>query len=791
MTDTVAHGALDDSVKLRDFASPRPAGLGPPALAILIAGFGAALLAVGALTHDIPGINGFRSAVSFLFPVRRIGTYAALPYVAVPALALAGIVAALRVRLRPVVAGLLFGIGIESYGLAFPYLAYLMAVQPGGKALLWAISAVGAAIVLTGSALLYARAEDTRLALRRQVSGLPLPLVVMSLASAMALYLAVVVPSQPTQAGWQSLLGASGAPRWFALEPFLLASIGLAAVAGSAGRARAVIGGVLAGLGLTGTISFGSMVIWTGALGVGSAHVGSYLGLAGALGFLVAGLLAAASARAAKAVTARQEPGVGSPAETSAAASRESTRLLSATAQLDPRFARRVVRDVVKDDYRAVAPSFGVSLGSVLRQCIAARGRHLARNVLLVALTPLLVLGLAHLRTSSGAVLVLIVFVVAWAANLTASWTARHRVATRCLTHHNYDPGRATRYLTAGADQRIRELEEAESTNVVVYSGYSPFVGSGFNQTRWSFAVNVERGREEPHGTRCRPRAFAVDELEASVGSHLDRLGMDLRIFDRLYVDGELVRDEPRIVPDRFHRPRTRIDPDELAQLADEGVGRRFSSVTISGWAGELVYTLFLSFSRTGASLFADATCCLLLPPQEDHRRVDSIEPRPFIAERLRAAAGAALATVRLPLDSWAARGEAAPVWRAWRRRVGGRRAIATNPRYDYGAVAGVREVAQSNRYRRYFQFADRDMYGKILDREIFAAVTEFLAQHDVDTSDLEERQAAVLNYGVMVTGGRLDAESLAVGAKAQSTVSGGLHRLAGKATGSAPTGGS
>ena len=134
-------------------------------------------------------------------------------------------------------------------------------------------------------------------------------------------------------------------------------------------------------------------------------------------------------------------------------------------------------------------------------------------------------------------------------------------------------------------------------------------------------------------------------------------------------------------------------------------------------------------------------------------------------------------------MDALRALGEAKPAWTAWRRRVGGRRAIASNPRYDYGALAGVREVAQSNRYRRYFQFADRDMYGKILDREIFDAVRLFLAEHDVDTSDFEERQFAVLNYGVMVTGGRLQADSLAVGAQARSTVAGGLQRLASRAS--------
>ena len=104
--------------------------------------------------------------------------------------------------------------------------------------------------------------------------------------------------------------------------------------------------------------------------------------------------------------------------------------------------------------------------------------------------------------------------------------------------------------------------------------------------------------------------------------------------------------------------------------------------------------------------------------------------------------------------------------------------------------MAGVREVAQSNRYRRYFQFADRDMYGKILDQEIFDAVRIFLAEHEIDTSDFEERQLAVLNYGVLVTGGRLEADSLAVGAQAQSSVTAGLQRLASRATPAASTGG-
>jgi hypothetical protein len=160
-----------------------------------------------------------------------------------------------------------------------------MAVQPGGKALLWAVPSAGAATVLAGSALLYARAEDAERAPEHQRTGLSLPLVVLSVAAASALLATIVLPSQPTTAGWESLLGSSGPLRWFAVEPFLLALGGLMAVIGSAGRARATIGGVLAGLGVAGGISFGSMVLWTGAAGAGSAHAGSYVGLGDRSGF--------------------------------------------------------------------------------------------------------------------------------------------------------------------------------------------------------------------------------------------------------------------------------------------------------------------------------------------------------------------------------------------------------------------------------------------------------------------------------------------------------------------------
>jgi hypothetical protein len=42
-----------------------------------------------------------------------------------------------------------------------------------------------------------------------------------------------------------------------------------------------------------------------------------------------------------------------------------------------------------------------------------------------------------------------------------------------------------------------------------------------------------------------------------------------------------------------------------------------------------------------------------------------------------------------------------------------------------------------------------------------------FLDEHDIDTSEIRERRALILNSGIIVQGGDVTAESLAVGAGA------------------------
>jgi hypothetical protein len=61
-------------------------------------------------------------------------------------------------------------------------------------------------------------------------------------------------------------------------------------------------------------------------------------------------------------------------------------------------------------------------------------------------------------------------------------------------------------------------------------------------------------------------------------------------------------------------------------------------------------------------------------------------------------------------------------------------------------------------------------MYIKILERTILDAIIEFLDEHNIETSDIKQRQTTILNSGVIVHGGNVTAETLAVGEGSKAT---------------------
>jgi hypothetical protein len=448
----------------------------------------------------------------------------------------------------------------------------------------------------------------------------------------------------------------------------------------------------------------------------------------------------------------------------------EASRYLSAAAYLDRRFADRVVERVLRERHRAVAPSYGVDLHAVVRHCLAARRHRFVRALvlavlLLVTFPVFLALGASPLGAAIRVVL------LAWGIVFVSRCINRYEILAGQLLRDRFDVRSAPRASTRD-EKLIRELERHQLANVTVYSGFSPFVGSGLDRGGWSFVVDIRRGKTGLAGAQ-QPMAFEVEELYSAVLETVRSLHIPtLRVEDRLFMNGRDVRGERWILPDDYARPLPWVDPAVVHEYlrAPTHRVRHYLTVQLVDWKGELVLSLFLRFNVVGGSLFVEGNYFLLPPVKEQYHAVDDFSAFPDLRALAREVALSALwAPFLLVLAPFEVVERLFARWTRWLERRATRRQIRNRPMFDYGAATTVRQEGMSGNFRHYFQKLDELMYIKLVQKKVFESAATFLDTRGIDTGELRERQSTILNSGVIITGGEIRAQSLAVGSGARA----------------------
>lgn len=460
-------------------------------------------------------------------------------------------------------------------------------------------------------------------------------------------------------------------------------------------------------------------------------------------------------------------PEVEAPRGRSARRIDASTRYLCAGAHLDRAFTRDVLRLVLRQPRRAVGPANGIDTALVIRHCIAANRRRILRDCGLALVLAAMVWAWVTQRPGG----VLAGLVAAWGLVFLEQAVIRFEVLAARLRPHGWSP-----YLPTSVRLRARldEIVAAQSDNVTVFDAYDPFVGTGVKVGAWSFVVDLARGKEEL-GARRRPEPVDLGELRDRVTEAVLATGIDgLAVEDVLHAAEEAVAGLPLRPTNRLGRPSGFLDAAVVRQLRNAPTdGRRhFQRIQVTAWDGELVVTIFLRFLDIRGRLYAEATYKLLSPVSHGWRVVDRIEPAPMPLEILRMIVTSTIAALpALLFAPLRLLGEAWQAWvsqplRQWEEGV----AIRDGGLPRCGTLTTVRQRGASTQYWRYFQHLDEERYVKLLERSILDTVTAVLDEHGVDTSELVERQTTILNQGVMMTGGTLQAQSLAVGRGARIT---------------------
>lgn len=455
-----------------------------------------------------------------------------------------------------------------------------------------------------------------------------------------------------------------------------------------------------------------------------------------------------------------------------AANGREATRYLCAAAYGDGAF-RKAVLDRRRDPVRANAPEVGVDVEAVGRHCRAAHRSRGVRDALIgiasVALVAALVMSAPsyddalYLEGPPDDTWFLVPVLIVWG------------VAAIIVAVHAFSiDGILRRQLTRQAFNDASPAEEPSADcNVVVYSGFSPFVGAGSDIGGWSFAIDLERGREG--ATAAAPHPFTLAELYDHTTDEFERLRLpNLRISRRLFVSGRCVRNEDRLLPDPYERPVSWLPDgvvDEYADSSSQTV-RHYLCVESVDWNGEIAVTFFIRFQKLSSKLFVELSAFLLPPLKPSYYLLDKVRPERRAGDAARLVL---LSFVKAPfLLLWApfatfGRLQAKLAGSSERRQQ--RTEIDNDLLFDYGATRSIRELATGNEWRVYFQKLDKEMHQKILQQQLLDGLVDFLDKHGIDTSEIKERTTHILNNGLIVSGGTVNADGLAVGQNAQTRI--------------------
>jgi hypothetical protein len=450
----------------------------------------------------------------------------------------------------------------------------------------------------------------------------------------------------------------------------------------------------------------------------------------------------------------------------------QTTRFLSASALLLGASFRSQVLHYVREKYRAVAPELGMDLGLLVRVCAFMENRETTYRALF------LLLGVIAVLVGFVSVWVAIaVFVLgAWALQGYKSYEERRRLP-QFFSKDRYDPDAVADKFAADLDAELTSGIPTDGQNTVVYKGFSPFVGAGIDLGGWSFAVDLSLPKQQM-GKEEEPILFTASELNAHIEDAIKSLGFEGAVVkDCLFVNGVDIREDRAILPRVFGRPAQQVTPETLAQYmsSTDSRVRHYKWIRVHDWGNELVTSHFLRCVLKGQNLFVEISRFLLTPLDTQYRNIDaatSTTRQQTVGLFLRA----------LIVGPFAALG----AWLALLVKGGGfvsrilgfgdrqqRREISRNPLYDYGVAQSLRESVSSQRFVHYFQRLDREMYVKIIEREMLDTIVEFLDDHNIDTSDIKQRQTMIMNQGLIVQGGDVQAQSLAVGAGAQAVLTG------------------
>jgi hypothetical protein len=473
---------------------------------------------------------------------------------------------------------------------------------------------------------------------------------------------------------------------------------------------------------------------------------------------------------------------------------RETTRYLSAATQISLDYARRVVRRVIHEPYRALAPAYGADVAVVARWASDSLRRKVQRDMLL---TVTLIGGgglcwlfysLLFPRLLWTPVAILIALTAAFIIIAYEYWVRRYRVLSQQMCWDRFDPSAAPRPAESKVNQRLQAVADRRNGNLVVFREHAAFAGSGRRLGREQLVIDVSIGKPTEDGTPTEPGHFTNADVHAALLKSVKKIKLrDLHAGERVYVNGRHVRGNRELQRRPLEPPFSSVSEELVLKATEHPTpdARTYVCAEIHGWQGQLVVTMFARAVHTGGWLYIEYGFYLLPPIKQQYMEVDLLYEEPLIRKLRKASIWSLRRTVPALITSpFAVAVEAAErlSWKAHDTKQKYR--IEHGQAFDYGALRSIREDASGAGLQHYFLARDEIMYLLLLQKSLLREVGKFLDEHNIALEEFEEQAKIIIdasskNYSLHV--GNVSGSTFAFGENARASTTGGKAGASGR----------
>ena len=447
----------------------------------------------------------------------------------------------------------------------------------------------------------------------------------------------------------------------------------------------------------------------------------------------------------------------------------ETTRYLAAATQLDLKYARSVVNQIVGEPFRAVAPAAGADVVVVTRWALAALRRRAKRDAVLICL---LIVGVATAAWAWTWIPIAVmaafaVFVVAY-----ERWVRDIKIIDRLMLRNRFCAHDAPSSPSPRVKKRLAAVRQQQKGNLVVFRDRSAFVGSGQSVLHDRILVNVALGKKKD-GKRQQAITFSIPQLHAALEMALRKMDFpEMRVGQRLFVNGEHVAANSRLLPSQFGPPVADAPSDLLYDgcVHPTSEARTYVCAEIGGWKGQLVVSLFTRAVQAHGSLQVEWIFHVLPPLHSNLLLIDQWYESHRIRQITKAMTTGVLwfapALVLAPVTF--ARYAILPL--AYKFRVRGQSyRIRNGYVFNYGSPRSIREDLISYRRPHDFVVGDELTFIFLAQHTLLRALGRFLKAHNVDMKQFASQERNITNkFNNNV--GTINAQNVAVGNKSRAS---------------------